>query len=62
MKIKYQRVIDFMALFTEEEKDSWLNEDGVTRTAPNWVVEGIVWFMDQDPGHRNLMERLARDD
>jgi hypothetical protein len=56
MKIKYRRVADFMDLFTEEEKAQW---KGVDNHAPEWVREGIVWFMDQDPGHQELMRRLA---
>lgn len=53
MKIRYQRVADFMALFTDEEKALWSESQ-----APDWVREGITWFMDQDPGHQELMRRL----
>ena len=54
------RIVKFMNLFTPEEKAKWatLGEGG----APDWVVQGILWFMDQDPAHQRLMERLAEDD
>ncbi len=55
--IKYQRVVDFMNLFTQEEKDSWVNKDGF-RIAPDWVTQGIVWIMNQDSSHQDLMKRL----
>jgi len=55
-RIDYQRVADFMRLFTQEELDSW---KGVENSAPEWVREGILWFMDQDPAHQELMRRLA---
>lgn len=57
--IRYDRVADFMNLFTEEEKSQWR---GLGNSTPDWVVQGILWFMDKDPAHRELMERLAKDD
>jgi hypothetical protein len=57
--IRYERVADFMALFTEEEKSQWR---GLENAAPDWIVQGILWFMDQDPAHRRLMEMLAEDE
>ena len=57
--IRYERVAEFMGLFTEEEKVRWTT---IGNPAPDWVVQGILWFMDQDPAHRALMERLAEDD
>lgn len=54
MKINYQKVIDFIDLFTAEQRAEWANNG----SAPDWVVMGIGWFMNQDPGHQELMERL----
>lgn len=53
--IKHQRVADFMGLFTQDEIDSWKGKDN---KAPEWVLEAICWFMDQEPEHRDLMRRL----
>jgi hypothetical protein len=54
-KINYDRLNDFIRLFTKAERDSWA--DG--GKAPDWVLEAMLWFMAQDPGHQELMRRLA---
>ena len=52
----HDRIDKFLDLFTEEEKNSW---KGKNSKAPDWVVAGVTWFMGQDPGHQELMRRLA---
>lgn len=39
----YVRVSNFVGMFTEEEVAEWV----VNRSAPEWVKEGIGWFMEQ---------------
>jgi len=48
------RMAQFMALFTEEERTAWAGEG----QAPDWVLSALLWFMEQDPGHQELMRRL----
>lgn len=52
----HDRIDKFLELFTDEEKNSW---KGKNSKAPDWVVAGVTWFMGQDPGHQELMRRLA---
>jgi len=50
----YARISNFMGLFTNEECAEWAKEG----KAPDWVVQGITFFMER----AELMERLAKDD
>lgn len=54
-KINYDRLHDFLKLFTKAERAKW---GGTGSKAPDWVLEGMLWFMAQDPGHNELMRRL----
>lgn len=49
------RIDKFLELFSMEEKVSWVGKDG---QAPDWVVQGITWFLGQDPGRQELYRRL----
>lgn len=54
-RIDTSRLSQFMSLFTKEERAEWARNGS---KAPDWVLEAMLWFMEQDPGHQELMRRL----